>query len=170
LVAVALPRSVELVVALLAVVKAGAGYLPIDPGYPVDRIAYTLQDAAPSVVITTGEVARRLPVSERAVVVLEEVVLGERAEDPTDADRTAALEAFHTAYVIYTSGSTGRPKGVVIPHQNVVRLLAATDHWFGFGPQDTWTLFHSFAFDFSVWEIWGALLTGGRVADRGVRR
>src|SRR6185295_17732454 len=67
------------------------------------------------------------------------------------------------AYVLYTSGSTGKPKGVVVPHANVVRLLRATAHWFGFGPHDVWTLFHSFAFDFSVWEIWGALLSGGRL-------
>ena len=69
----------------------------------------------------------------------------------------------HLAYVIYTSGSTGRPKGVQITHENVVRLFTATEHWYGFGPDDVWTLFHSCAFDFSVWEIWGALLTGGRL-------
>ena len=67
------------------------------------------------------------------------------------------------AYVIYTSGSTGRPKGVQVTHANVVRLFTATDHWFGFGPDDVWTLFHSYAFDFSVWELWGALLYGGRL-------
>src|SRR6185312_173843 len=67
------------------------------------------------------------------------------------------------AYVIYTSGSTGEPKGVVVTHGNVTRLFAATEKWFGFGAEDVWTLFHSYAFDFSVWEIWGALLYGGRL-------
>ncbi|WP_446686760.1 AMP-binding protein, partial [Planobispora siamensis] len=69
----------------------------------------------------------------------------------------------HPAYVIFTSGSTGRPKGVVVSHANVIRLLDATREWFDFGPDDVWTLFHSYAFDFSVWELWGALLTGGRL-------
>ncbi|WP_190127217.1 amino acid adenylation domain-containing protein, partial [Streptomyces inusitatus] len=69
----------------------------------------------------------------------------------------------HPAYVIYTSGSTGRPKGVVVPQGNVVRLFGATESWFGFGPGDVWTLFHSYAFDFSVWELWGPLLYGGRL-------
>ena len=67
------------------------------------------------------------------------------------------------AYVIYTSGSTGRPKGVVVPHSNVVRLMSSTQPWFSFGPGDVWTLFHSYAFDFSVWELWGPLLNGGRL-------
>ncbi|MYU66692.1 AMP-binding protein, partial [Streptomyces sp. SID69] len=67
------------------------------------------------------------------------------------------------AYVIYTSGSTGRPKGTLVPHRNITRLFSATAHWFGFGPDDVWTLFHSIAFDFSVWELWGALLHGGRL-------
>src|SRR4029079_3137716 len=67
------------------------------------------------------------------------------------------------AYVIYTSGSTGRPQGVVVTHANVARLLSATHPWFGFGPEDVWTLFHSYAFDFSVWELWGALAHGGRL-------
>ncbi|WP_193475571.1 AMP-binding protein, partial [Streptomyces griseomycini] len=79
------------------------------------------------------------------------------------AGRRVGLVPEHPAYVIYTSGSTGRPKGVVVAHQNVVRLFTATDDWFGFGPDDVWTLFHSFAFDFSVWELWGALLYGGRL-------
>ncbi|MFI5666463.1 AMP-binding protein [Streptomyces sp. NPDC051704] len=69
----------------------------------------------------------------------------------------------HLAYVIYTSGSTGLPKGTLVPHANVTRLFSATDHWFGFGPDDVWTLFHSIAFDFSVWELWGALAHGGRL-------
>src|SRR5699024_1171455 len=83
--------------------------------------------------------------------------------DPTDMVRMRPLQPLHPAYIIYTSGSTGLPKGVIIPHQNVQRLLGATDHWFQFNEDDVWTLFHSYAFDFSVWEMWGALLYGGKL-------
>ncbi|MGH8880665.1 MAG: amino acid adenylation domain-containing protein, partial [Stackebrandtia sp.] len=85
------------------------------------------------------------------------------ADGYADTDLSVPVSPDHPAYVIYTSGSTGRPKGVVVPHQNVVRLLRATDGWFSFGPDDVWTLFHSYAFDFSVWELWGPLLSGGRL-------
>ncbi|WP_346072797.1 non-ribosomal peptide synthase/polyketide synthase [Saccharopolyspora thermophila] len=155
-VAVALPRSAELVVALLAVLKAGGTYLPVDPDYPADRIAFMLADAAPTVLLTDS--ATRLD-TEVPKVVLDELDLSGR----TDGDLGAVVGPDNAAYIIYTSGSTGRPKGVVVPHRNVQRLFTATDHWFGFGPQDVWTLFHSYAFDFSVWELWGPLLHGGRL-------
>ncbi|GIN03917.1 hypothetical protein Pve01_55750 [Planomonospora venezuelensis] len=142
-VALSLPRSADLVVALLAVVKAGAAYLPLDPSYPADRLDYMIADAGP-------------------VCVVDESWL-EDLGDWLDHDPERTLEPGNAAYVIYTSGSTGRPKGVLVTHHNVVRLLTATDHWFGFGPGDVWTLFHSYAFDFSVWELWGALLYGGRL-------
>ncbi|BBP93529.1 hypothetical protein BsIDN1_71470 [Bacillus safensis] len=84
--------------------------------------------------------------------------------NPADIDRIEPLSSLHPAYIIYTSGSTGKPKGVVIPHQNVIRLLTSTEHWFQFDEEDVWTMFHSYAFDFSVWEIWGPLfLYGGRL-------
>ncbi|MDX3078421.1 non-ribosomal peptide synthetase [Streptomyces sp. MI02-7b] len=162
-VAIALHRSLETVVAVLAVLKTGAAYVPVDPSYPAERIAYILADASPALVITTSETVRELPMDTVPRVLLEEIGLSVTDTDPTDADRTAALVPAHPAYVIYTSGSTGRPKGVVVPHQNVVRLLTATEPWFNFGAQDVWTLFHSYAFDFSVWEIFGPLLTGGRL-------
>ncbi|MBF6188705.1 non-ribosomal peptide synthetase [Nocardia farcinica] len=165
LVAVALPRSAELVVALLAVLKAGGGYLPIDPDYPADRIEYMIDDARPICALTAPGTALARDWFGGPVLDVE------RDADPryyastllTDADRRAPLRPEHTAYVIYTSGSTGRPKGVVIPHRNVVRLLDNTRELFGFGPHDVWTMFHSYAFDFSVWELWGALLHGGSV-------
>ncbi|NYD51276.1 amino acid adenylation domain-containing protein/non-ribosomal peptide synthase protein (TIGR01720 family) [Actinomadura luteofluorescens] len=141
-VALALPRSADLVVAILAVLKAGAAYVPIDPDYPDDRIAYMIEDARP-------------------VLTLRPEDLDAAGEDDTDPG--VAVDPDHPAYVIYTSGSTGRPKGVVVPHQNVVRLLRSTEKWFEFGPEDVWTLFHSYAFDFSVWELWGPLLHGGRL-------
>ncbi|WP_324197356.1 non-ribosomal peptide synthase/polyketide synthase [Nocardia cyriacigeorgica] len=168
LVAVALPRSAELVVALLAVVKAGGGYLPIDPAYPADRIEYVLDDARPVCAITsaTTELARGWfggPVIDIAVTdPADPENAGQgRCAPIGDADRRAPLDPAATAYVIYTSGSTGRPKGVVVPHRNVLRLLDNTQRHFEFGPSDVWTLFHSYAFDFSVWELWGALLHGG---------
>src|SRR4029077_7486451 len=90
---------------------------------------------------------------------------GDRAAIDAQSAESPGIEVTpdFPGYVIYTSGSTGRPKGVVVTHANASRLFAATDPWFGFGPQDVWTLFHSYAFDFSVWELWGALLYGGRL-------
>ncbi|RII13421.1 Dimodular nonribosomal peptide synthase [Streptomyces sp. YIM 130001] len=144
LVALALPRSLDLVVALLAVLKSGAAYLPLDPDYPADRRAWMLQDARPVLVLGPEEMSEDLSAHP-------------------DTDPGAATDAAHPAYVIYTSGSTGRPKGVVVPHSNVLRLFSATRPWLDLGADDVWTLFHSYAFDFSVWEIWGALLHGGRL-------
>ena len=166
-VAVVAHRSLDLVVAVLAVLKSGAGYLPVDPTYPADRIAYLFADADPAVVLTTvdtdGLVEHDLPRVLLDSEHFEHDLADGLAADLTDADRRAPVLGEHPAYVIYTSGSTGRPKGVVIPHTNVLRLLAETDAWFGFGPEDVWTLFHSFAFDFSVWELGGALCLGGRL-------
>jgi amino acid adenylation domain-containing protein/non-ribosomal peptide synthase protein (TIGR01720 family) len=139
-VALILPRSLDLVVAVLAVLKTGAAYVPLDPDYPADRIATTIADAQPVAVLDSAD-----------------------AVGYPDTNVTGSFDPRHPAYVIYTSGSTGRPKGVVIPHENVIRLFDATGHWFDFGSTDVWTLFHSYAFDFSVWELWGALLHGGRL-------
>ncbi|MFC4051754.1 non-ribosomal peptide synthetase [Actinomadura syzygii] len=141
-VALALPRSVDLVVAVLAVLKAGAAYVPVDPDYPVDRVAYMVEDAKPVLTLGPDDLD---------------------ACGYDDSNLGVAVSPDNPAYVIYTSGSTGRPKGVVVPHQNVVRLLRSTEGWFGFGPDDVWTLFHSYAFDFTVWELWGSLLYGGRL-------
>ncbi|MDS0140063.1 MULTISPECIES: non-ribosomal peptide synthase/polyketide synthase [unclassified Amycolatopsis] len=140
-VALRLPRSPEQVVAILAVLKAGAAYLPIDPATPAERVERMCADTAPVAVLGPDDV--------------------DVAEGP-DTDPPPRCTPDHPAYVIYTSGSTGLPKGVVIPHRNVTRLFAATAR-FGFGRDDVWTLFHSYAFDFSVWEIWGPLLHGGRL-------
>ncbi|MGI5430033.1 amino acid adenylation domain-containing protein [Streptomyces sp. CA-179760] len=156
LVALALPRSPELVVAILAVLRTGAAYVPVDPEYPADRLAFTLADCAPVLLVTTGDVAPGLPASQIPVVLLDDPEFSAEPHAPT-----VDLRSDHAAYVIYTSGSTGRPKGVAVTHRNVVRLFDRTRHWFDFGPDDVWTLFHSYAFDFSVWELWGALLHGG---------
>ncbi|WP_326680795.1 non-ribosomal peptide synthetase [Streptomyces sp. NBC_01237] len=164
-VALALPRSLELVISVLAVLKTGAAYLPLDPDYPADRLTYTLTDARPTRLVTVSPAASALPESETPVLLLDAPqTQTELAAAAATNPQNIGLRPDNAAYIIYTSGSTGRPKGVVIPHQNVLRLLDATDHWFGFNNTDVWTLFHSYAFDFSVWEIWGALLRGGRLA------
>ncbi|MGV9856015.1 amino acid adenylation domain-containing protein, partial [Streptomyces sp. NPDC003442] len=119
-------------------------------------------DAGPSLVVTVAGAGVGVPAGVPLVVLDDAGVTAELAGlDGSDVGVRTSPEA--AAYIIYTSGSTGRPKGVVVPHGNVVRLFEATDRWFGFGPDDVWTLFHSFAFDFSVWELWGALLRGGRL-------
>ncbi|MFF9027204.1 amino acid adenylation domain-containing protein [Streptomyces iakyrus] len=167
IVAVALPRSVELIAALLAVTKTGAAYLPLDPAYPHARLELMLADAAPVLVVTDRDTAPALPSGAPTLVLDEGTTPGlldaQPATDPADGDRTRPLTPEHPAYVIYTSGSTGRPKGVLVTHHNVVRLFDATRERFAFGERDVWTLFHSAAFDFSTWEIWGALLHGGRL-------
>ncbi|WP_368077454.1 amino acid adenylation domain-containing protein [Actinomadura sp. WMMB 499] len=170
-VALALPRSADLVVAVLAVLKAGGAYVPVDPDYPADRIAYMLEDARPVLTIRAddaGDAGVRGDggpggVGRDGAAVLTITSGDADAPGYDDANLGVVVSPDNPAYVIYTSGSTGRPKGVVVPHQNVVRLLRSTEEWFGFGPDDVWTLFHSYAFDFSVWELWGSLLYGGRL-------
>jgi amino acid adenylation domain-containing protein len=159
-VAVCAERSAELVVALLAVLKAGGAYVPVDPAYPAERIAYLLEDSGCAAVLVQDGLRELLGEPSMEVVALEAALAEEEGGDAAPAVEVSPENA---AYVIYTSGSTGRPKGVVVTHGNVTRLFAATEAWFGFGERDAWTLFHSYAFDFSVWEIWGALLHGGRL-------
>ncbi|MDG9701463.1 non-ribosomal peptide synthetase [Streptomyces sp. DH37] len=163
LVGVCLDRSADLAVALLGVWRAGAAYLPLDPAHPRARREFTLTDAGVSFVVAddTGRAAvEGLPVGVIPLEAADEP--GPAAEAGPDAgDVVPAPEDL--AYVIYTSGSTGRPKGVEITHANLAWLLGAADRHFGFGPRDVWTLVHSPAFDFSVWELWGPLTSGGRV-------
>jgi len=151
-------RNTDLVISLLAVVKAGAAYLPLDPRYPADRLRFTLADAGCRLAV--GQAAFRDLIGAHAtyVPVDTDAVDGEQAGNPAVRVRLDDL-----AYVIYTSGSTGRPKGVTVTHANVTWLFEATRQRFAFTEDDVWTLFHSFAFDFSVWELWGALLHGGRL-------
>jgi amino acid adenylation domain-containing protein len=154
-----LERSADLVTVLLGVLKAGAAYVPMDPGYPHERLTYTVRDAGIRVVVgTPGE----FPADGGARVIRPDEVadLGANGQPGPPA---SAVVATDPAYVIYTSGSTGRPKGVVVPHANVVALVDATRDEYQLGQADVWTLFHSSAFDFSVWEIWGCLLTGGHL-------
>lgn len=166
-VALALPRSFDMVIGLLGILKAGAAYVPLDPNYPSERIAFMMEDTKPVLVITNEAYMDKLPVGDSIPCLvldakeINEKLSGQKDTNPTDLERIQPLQPLHPAYIIYTSGSTGLPKGVVIPHQNVNRLLGSTDNWFQFNRDDVWTLFHSYAFDFSVWEMWGALLYGG---------
>ncbi|WP_442930904.1 amino acid adenylation domain-containing protein [Mycolicibacterium sp. 050232] len=158
-VAVLLPRSVEAVVAILGVLKSGAAYLPIDAMHPDARIQFMLADAGPVAAVTTAELRARLDGAGRAVVDVDDPDV---AAQPSSALPPRVDTADHVAYLIYTSGTTGRPKGVAVTHSNVVRLLGTLDAELGLAGQ-VWTQCHSLAFDYSVWEIWGALLYGGRV-------
>ncbi|MBX9857267.1 MAG: amino acid adenylation domain-containing protein, partial [Gemmatimonadaceae bacterium] len=155
-VALGLERSVELVVAMLAVLKTGAAYLPLDPQHPVQRWTQLLADARPICVVTTRALQARCETVARCLV-LEDMAAG------TARGPVARMHAASPAYVIYTSGSTGTPKGVLVTHGNVVRLFATTRAMIQADADDVWSWFHSAAFDFSVWEIYGALLQGGRV-------
>nr|WP_017905470.1 non-ribosomal peptide synthetase [Pseudomonas fuscovaginae] len=159
LVGVAAERSLEMIVALLAVLKAGGAYVPLDPAYPEERLRYMITDSGLKLLLAQGHLLERLPVP----VDVECLDLGGTDVEGRQDNPLARVDVDNLAYVIYTSGSTGKPKGALLPHRNVLRLFDATQHWFGFDSQDSWTLFHSYAFDFSVWEIFGALLHGGRL-------
>ena len=165
-VAICVERGFEMMVALLAVLKAGGAYVPLDPTYPVERLRFMLDDSAPVALLTQAHLRALFTGITDTFLVLdleaETSVWCDRPETNPDP-KTIGLTSSHLAYVIYTSGSTGSPKGVLVEHANVVRLFAATEAWFHFAADDVWTLFHSYAFDFSVWEIWGALLYGGRL-------
>ncbi|WP_206109250.1 non-ribosomal peptide synthetase [Paenibacillus sp. HB172176] len=218
-----LPRTELMLIGLLAVLKAGAGYLPLDPDNPGERLAFILDDTRPSRLI--GCLATDAALSEEKLLLDDPAMLDKLSEMPTsnpvDSERVRPLTPDSIAYIIFTSGSTGKPKGVMIPHRNAVRLFTTTEAGtrteaeagagiaedtqagaeaganvtgvaqsvvaqaagtvaaiaasgihapsapavggYDFGQQDVWTLFHSYAFDFSVWEIWGALLYGGRL-------
>ncbi|WP_345668759.1 amino acid adenylation domain-containing protein [Streptomyces similanensis] len=164
LVGVLLDRGPHLVPTLLAVLKSGAGYLPLDPQHPADRIAYTLQDAGADLVVTTVGHADHLggAIPGRLVVLDDPGQAAELAARPAEDPHSGATPG-DLIYAIYTSGSTGRPKGVGLSHTNVLRLFSTTERYYGFGEHDVWALFHSYAFDMSVWEIWGALMHGGRL-------
>ncbi|MBE1491977.1 non-ribosomal peptide synthetase [Plantactinospora soyae] len=169
LVGVCLERGVELVPALLGVLKSGAAYLPLDPAQPVDRLGFMVGDAGASVVVTESALSATVAGFHDGdlVVVDREDLSGQPVSNPVPVSGPENL-----IYVIYTSGSTGRPKGVCVTHANVLRLFSTTYPHFEFTSSDVWPLFHSYAFDFSVWELWGALLYGGRlvVVPREVTR
>ena len=163
-VAIYLDRSPEMMLGLLGILKAGGAYLPIDSTYPQARVLEVLGDAKPLAILTTASLGAGLAdtIAGLQVTVID---IGDiAAKTPKDLENPPlAARADDLAYMIYTSGSTGKPKGVMVTHRNVVRLLTHTEQWFHFNSNDVWTMFHSIAFDFSVWEIWGCLLHGGRL-------
>ncbi|MBZ5509457.1 MAG: amino acid adenylation domain-containing protein, partial [Acidobacteriia bacterium] len=170
LVGLCVDRSPDMIVGLLGILMAGGAYVPLDPDYPEERLAYMLEDSQAAIVLTQEKLQDKLS----ALVPATTQLIALDQQQPGMHDCVVALKAkniqlqhqvkpHHLAYVIYTSGSTGQPKGVMVEHANVVRLFSATDGWFQFNENDVWTMFHSYAFDFSVWEIWGALLYGGHL-------
>ncbi|PYC77439.1 non-ribosomal peptide synthetase, partial [Streptomyces tateyamensis] len=158
LVGLCLDRSPELPAALIGILKAGGAYVPLDPAYPADRLAFMAGDAKLAALVTEPAHQELASGFYQGPVVLTEELDGQPVTDPAPL-----AEPDNAVYVIYTSGSTGRPKGVVLTHRNVVRLFTATEGSYRFDRTDVWSLFHSYAFDVSVWELWGALLYGGRL-------
>ncbi|MEK3804425.1 amino acid adenylation domain-containing protein [Bacillus sp. FSL K6-1234] len=155
-------RSIDMIVSILGVLKSGGAYLPIDPDYPTDRIQNTVIDSKAAFVLTHNGYGSHLTfVSEEPVSVFD--IGKEDIEKESKRNITSINLPTDLAYVIYTSGSTGKPKGVMIEHESVVRLLINSKNPFHFSHQDKWTMFHSYCFDFSVWEMYGALLYGGTV-------
>ncbi len=157
-----LERSLDMVATVLAIMKAGGAYVPLEPAYPQELRAFIVADAGASLIVTQRSMEGALP----APASIPRLWLdgdGEQLARMSTANPQPRLTSEHLAYVIYTSGSTGRPKGTLIPHVNVARLFASSQRVFRFREDDVWTFFHSIAFDWSVYELWGALLHGGRV-------
>jgi amino acid adenylation domain-containing protein len=161
LVGVHLDRSFDLITGIFAILKAGGAYLPLDLACPEDRLTFMLEDSRAKVLLTHSNLAARFAHYSGTIICLDQEAgrIASYSEENVDSK----TQPHHLAYVIYTSGSTGTPKGCLVTQENVARLFTATDPWFHFSSEDVWTLFHSSAFDFSVWEIFGALLYGGRL-------
>ncbi|MCP4261672.1 MAG: amino acid adenylation domain-containing protein [Planctomycetes bacterium] len=161
LVGICMERSLDMVIGLLGILKAGGAYVPLDPEYPEHRLQFMLEDSQVSVLLSQSHLLESLPSSNAKAFCLDsewKQIEGCSGENPVRQSGPEQL-----AYVIYTSGSTGKPKGCQVTHYNVTRLFTATEEWYHFKQQDVWTLFHSYAFDFSVWELWGALFHGGKL-------
>ncbi|MGK0532324.1 amino acid adenylation domain-containing protein [Bacillus sp. 'calajunan'] len=162
LVGLCVERSLEMIVGILGILKAGGAYVPLDSTYPEQRLQYILEDASIQLFVTQESLKELKCLPEN----VESICLDRDQDEIGKESKTlpvSDVSSQNLAYVIYTSGSTGNPKGVMIEHHNVIRLFKSTDCWYQFNEKDTWTLFHSYAFDFSVWEIWGALLYGGKL-------
>ncbi|MBK5491094.1 amino acid adenylation domain-containing protein [Bacillus sp. TH17] len=162
LVGLCVERSLEMIVGILGILKAGGAYVPLDPTYPEQRLQYILEDAGIQLFVTQESLKELKWLPEN----IKSICLDRDRDEIEQESKTLPISNVnpqHLAYVIYTSGSTGNPKGVMVEHHNVIRLFKSTECWYQFNEKDTWTLFHSYAFDFSVWEIWGALLYGGKL-------
>jgi amino acid adenylation domain-containing protein len=162
LVGICIERGVEMICGLLGILKAGGAYVPLDPAYPKDRLDFMLNDAGVRLLLTMSHLQTLLPEND----VVRTIYLDDdwtKASNESEENLQVQMSSKNLAYMIYTSGSTGRPKGVQVEHESVVSLFSATHPLFNFGIDDVWTVSHSYAFDFSVWEIWGCLLHGGRL-------
>ena len=157
IVAILMERTIDQVVAILATLKAGACYMPVDPRYPQDRRDFMLSDSEAVIVIKDAHTQVLETGSLTSLTIEQVIVTEENAVRPT-----VSINSDDAAYIIYTSGTTGKPKGVIIGHKQVIRLFFTDQELFDFGPEDIWTIFHSFCFDFSVWELYGAILYGGK--------
>nr|WP_245592364.1 non-ribosomal peptide synthetase [Ectobacillus panaciterrae] len=161
LVGICVERSLDMIVAIIGTLKAGGAYVPLDPKIPSDRLQFILEDSQVKVLLTQSEVSQSFP--SLAVTQVHLDTDWEKISQQSKCNLELPVSARQLAYVIYTSGTTGKPKGVLVDHGNVTRLFTATGDWYDFTEHDVWTLYHSYAFDFSVWEIWGALLYGGKL-------
>jgi amino acid adenylation domain-containing protein len=161
LIGILLDRSLEMVISIIAILKAGGAYIPIDTTHPIERWQFILENSQASLLITQSHLQEKLDNFDIPTICLD-TDYGAIQTQP-NSNPINQVETDRLAYIIYTSGSTGTPKGVEIPHRNIVRLFAASQNIFQFNHTDVWTLFHSYAFDFSVWEIWGALIYGGKL-------
>ncbi|NOQ26330.1 MAG: amino acid adenylation domain-containing protein, partial [Bacteroidales bacterium] len=158
IVSIFLDRSVETVYSMLGVLKSGGAYLPLDPDYPDERIDFILNDSHSKIVISTKNISERIEF-EGSIICIEDLsVLEKNISNIEIINKPSDL-----CYIIYTSGTTGMPKGVMIEHRNAVRLFFNEKFQFDFSEKDVWTMFHSHCFDFSVWEMYGALLYGGKL-------
>lgn len=162
LVGICTERSLEMVIAILGVLKAGAAYIALDPNYPKERISYIMMDSDIKFVVAHEETKSYISTVKDDISIIY-IDAEEKLDKEDYISVKSNVKTEDLAYVLYTSGSTGKPKGVLIRHRNVTRLLKATEKWFDFGDKDIWTLFHSYAFDFSVWELFGSLLYGGKL-------
>lgn len=159
-VALYLERGTDMIASIIAVLKAGYAYVPIAQETPLSRIKYILKDTTSKILLTNIAYKEFLePMPGVHIIAVDEINYSKENDNNLPSYNTAQ----DLAYVIYTSGTTGFPKGVMQPHANVARLFAATEEDFHFSERDIWTLYHSYAFDFSVWEIWGVLLYGGKL-------
>ena len=158
IVPIMLERSIEMLIGALSVLKSGGAYLPIDPEYPEDRVRFMLEDSGAEVLLTSDSIRNTHTFSIQTIDITDKAIYEGDASNLESASKPSDL-----AYIIYTSGTTGNPKGAMIEHRNVVRLLFNDRMQFDFNEKDVWTMFHSFCFDFSVWEMYGALLYGGKL-------
>ena len=161
LIAMCVERSFETIIGILAILKAGAAYVPMGATYPDDRIQFMLEDSGCKLVLTQSHLEEKISSIKEDILVID--LDKKQYKSSSISNLPTQNQPQDLAYVIYTSGTTGKPKGVMEPHNNVMRLLTATEEEYGFNEKDVWTLFHSYVFDFSVWEIWGALLKGSKL-------